>query len=268
MKNSLPIATTLAILISGGAWGDATVTYTVPEGQSGELPNKAFVQDGKVLIKDAGDANTDMIFDPGNSTMYLIDHSTSTYMELNEETIMSFQEQASGMRALVEQQLQGIPPEQRAQMEQMMQNMGINTAAPVERPVPTLEEIGNTNYSGFECSEQRVMEGAQQIATVCLSLGNNLGLSEADYQTLLGMQNFTFRLASQAKELASQMGNSMPNFSGASLDTLIIQGSDESGGSSSSMNISGVEDDELPEGTTSIPGGYSAKDMPGLEDLM
>ena len=168
----------------------------------------------------------------------------------------------------MEQQLQGLPPEQRAQMEQMMQNMGINTAAPVERPVPTLETIGDASFSGFECSERRVMEGDRLIATVCLSKGNNLGLSESDYQTLLGMQNFTFELASKAKDLAAQMGNSMPNFSGAQLDSLIIQGSDNSGSSAGSMNITGIENGTLPAGSTNIPEDYAAQEMPDLGALL
>jgi len=189
-------------------------------------------------------------------------------MPLNEATLMAVQEQASGMRAMMEQQLQGLSPEQHAQMEQMMQSMGTSMAEPAARPVPTLEEIGDTSYSGFDCSEQRVMEGDLQIATVCLSNGNNLGLGDADYQTLLGMQNFSFNLASKAKDLAAQTGNSIPNFSGASLDRLIIQGSDETGGNSGSMNITDIDDGTLPAGTTAIPDGYTPQDIPNLGSLM
>lgn len=268
MKYASLVSVSLVLMTTATAWADATVTYSVPEDQVDALPQQAFVQDGKVLVKNAGDANTDLLFDPANATMYIIDHSSSSYMPLNEATLVAVQEQASGMRAMMEQQLQGLPPEQRAQMEQMMQSMGINIAEAAERPVPTLEEIGDTSYSGFDCSEQRVMEGNLQIATVCLSNGNNLGLSDDDYQTLLGMQNFTFSLASKAKDLAAQMGNSIPNFSGASLDRLIIQGSDESGGSASSMNITGIDDSDLPAGSTAIPGGYTPQDMPSLESLM
>jgi hypothetical protein len=268
MKMLPVIPAILLFLVSVTASADATVTYSVPEDQTEALPQTALVQNGRVLVKNAGDANTDLLFDPANAVMYIVDHSSSSYMALNEQALAAIEQQTSGLRAMMEQQLQGIPPEQRAQMEQMMQNMGINTAPPVERPVPTLETIGDTSYSGFECSERRVMEGTQQIATVCLSKGNNLGLSETDYQTLLGMQNFTFNLASQAKDLAAQMGNSIPNFSGASLDSLIIQGCDDSGSSASSMNITGIQDGALPGGTTNLPEGYSAQQMPDLGSLM
>jgi hypothetical protein len=82
------------------------------------------------------------------------------------------------------------------------------------------------------------------------------------------MQNFTFRLASKAKDLAAQMGNSIPNFSGEDLDDLIIQGSDATGDSASSMNITGIEDGALPEGSTSIPENYTEQAMPSLDSLL
>ena len=182
MKKMLLIPAALTIMTSAPVGADATVTYSVPADQSGGIPQQAFVQDGRVLVKNAGDANTDLVFDPANSTMYVIDHANSSYLQLNEAAIVAIQQQASGLRSMMEQQLQGLPPEQRAQAEKMMQSMGINTAAAVERPAPTLEDIGDTSFSGFECSEKRVMEGEQQIATVCLSKGNNLGLSDSDYQ--------------------------------------------------------------------------------------
>ena len=64
------------------------------------------------------------------------------------------------------------------------------------------------------------------------------------------------------------MGNSIPNFSGANLDNLIIQGSDATGDSASSMNISGIEDGALPDGSTSIPDDYTEQAMPSLDSLM
>ncbi len=268
MKKMLLIPVALTIMTSAPVRADATITYSVPADQSEGIPQQAFVQDGRVLVKNAGNASTDLVFDPANATMYVIDHANASYLQLNEAAIVAVQEQASGLRSMMEQQLQGLPPEQRAQAEKMMQSMGINTAVAVERPAPTLETIGDTSFSGFECSEKRVMEGDQQIATVCLSKGNNLGLSDSDYQALLGMQNFTFRLASKAKDLAAQMGNSIPNFSGEDLDDLIIQGSDATGGSASSMNITGIEDGALPEGSTSIPENYTEQAMPSLDSLL
>ena len=272
MKNFLIIFSSALVLVNSSvSYGDAIISYS-GEGSDQTGSQTAYVQDGRVLIKDAGDANTDIVFEPASATMYVLDHSKKTAMRINEQAIDNFAGQASGMASIIQQQLaaqmQNMSAEEQAQMQELMGGFGLSGMTEQATPsAPTLQQTGNAEYGGIACSVNNVIQDGQIIANVCFSQGNNIGISDEDYQTLVGMQNFTFKMASKAQQFSGMLGGNVPEFGDIETDNLIIQGTNSTG-ESNSMNIEQVSNESIPAGTTALPTGYAETQLPSLSDLM
>ena len=261
----------LLAAVASYSYADAIVTYSDdPDVLVGA--HSAYVQNGRVLIKETENDSTEVIFEAASSTMYVIDHSKKTVMRLTEQVIDGLVSQVGGMASIIQQQLAeqmaNMSAEERAQMEALMGGLGLaDVQAPAKPAAPTLQATGNAEYAGIACTTNNVIQEGGTIAEVCLSKGNNIGVSEADYQALLGMQFFTLKMASKAQQFSGMFGGSMPSFGEIEAGNLIIQGTNLSG-ERSSMNIVGVSDATLPAGTTDLPVGYTEEEIPSLSDLM
>lgn len=272
MKHFLTITSgTLIAIISSVTNADAIISYS-GEGNNQTGSQTAFVQNGRVLIKDAGDANTDIVFEPGSATMYMLDHAKKTTMRIDEQAIDNIAGQASGMASMIQQQLAAqmgnMTAEEQAQMQQLMSGFGLSgMTEPVTPTTPTLQQTGSAEYGGVACSVNNVIQDGQIIANVCFSQGNNIGVSDGDFQTLIGMQNFTFKMASKAQQFSGVLGGNIPSFGNIETNNLIIQGTNSTG-ESNSMNIESVRNESLPAGTTALPSDYTETQLPSLSDLL
>ena len=261
----------LLATIAGYSYADAIITYSDdPDVLVGA--HSAYVQNGRVLIKETENNHTDVIFETASSTMYVVDHSKRTVMRLTEQVIDNLASQVGGVASIIQQQLAeqmaNMSAEERAQMEALMGGLGLaDVQTKAEPAAPTLQATGNAEYAGIACTINSVIQEGGTIAEVCLSKGNNVGVSEADYQALLGMQNFGLKMASKAQQFSGMFGGSMPSLGEIEANNLIIQGTKMSG-ESNSMNIVGVSDESLPAGTTDLPVGYTEEKIPSLSDLM
>ena len=84
MKYFLMITSgTLVAVISNASYADAIISYS-GEGNEQTGSQTTYIEDGKVLIKDAGDANIDIVFEPADATMYIPHHAKKTTMRINE----------------------------------------------------------------------------------------------------------------------------------------------------------------------------------------
>ena len=267
---TVPVIALVITLAPVSVMADAVVLYSGDDGNTDA--RSAFVQNGKVLIKDTDDPNTDIVFQPDINTMFVINHAEQTIMRIDEQAIDQFAEQAGGMASMIQQQIQqqmaGMTDEQKAQMEAMLGGMmpGMNTQPQEPEPV-TLVETGSAQYAGFACTVNQVMRSGNIIGQVCFSMGNNLGLSNGDYQTLVGMQNFTFLMASKADQFSGMLGGNVPSFGNIETNNLIIQGTNAQN-ENNSMNIEAISNEGLPAGTTDLPTGYVEETLPSLSDLM
>ena len=270
MKSLIRYGLFLFVLAPLSVYADAVILYSGDDGDTDA--RTAFVQNGKVLIKDTDDPNTDIVFEPAINTMFVINHAEQTVMRIDEQAIDQFAGQAGGMVSMMQQQIQqqmaGMTDEQKAQMEAMLGGMmqGMN-ATPQEPEPVTLVQTGSAQYAGFACTVNQVMQSGNIIGQVCFSMGNNLGLSAGDYQTLVGMQNFTFLMASKADQFSGMIGGNVPSFGNIQTNNLIIQGTNAQN-ENNSMNIEAISSEGLPAGTTDVPAGYAEESLPSLSDLM
>ncbi|MBT5032088.1 MAG: hypothetical protein HOM55_07305 [Proteobacteria bacterium] len=261
----------LLATVAGYSYADAIITYSDdPDVLVGA--HSAYVQNGRVLIKEANNERTDIIFEAASGTMYVVDHNNRTVMHLTEQVIDNLVGQVGGMASIIQQQLAeqmaNMSADERAQMEALMGGLGLgDMQAKAEPAAPTLQATGNAEYGGIACTINDVIQAGETIAKVCFSKGNNIGVTEADFLALIGMQNFTFKMASKAEQFSGMLGGNIPSFGEMETNNLIIQGTKLTS-ESNSINIIGVSDESLPAGTTALPEGYTEEQLPSLSDLM
>src|SRR5690348_6958767 len=83
---------------------------------SSELKQKMYVQDGSGRFVDP-DGKTSLI---KNDTMYIIDDAEKSYIVLDKATMQQVAQKLQTAMDKMKEQMAKLPPEQRAQMEQMM----------------------------------------------------------------------------------------------------------------------------------------------------
>ena len=139
-------------------------------------------------------ATSSVIFltDGGRNRMITLDKGRNEYMEIDQATMDQMGQAMAGVNAQMEAAMKGMPPEQRAQMEQMMAQMmkgKMAAAAPAVKTVYTSKGRGTVN--GFACTNYDGMKGAEKVAEVCAAQPADLRLAASDFQVFRKMQEFT-----------------------------------------------------------------------------
>ena len=154
-----------------------------------------------------GTAQHILIYRADRQVLYLIDSAAKTYQELTkqqlEQMMSQVGDQMAQMRAMMDEQLKNVPPEQRAMVEQMMKGrMGaMGGAAPpaetVYRKVAVGERAGQwtcDRYEGYRANEK--------VFDVWTTDWQALGLNASDFRVMQ-------ELADLFTSLSSQMGGKL-----------------------------------------------------------
>ena len=86
------------------------------------------------------------------------------------------------LEAMMQQNMQHLPPEQRAKMQEAMQNFRSATTVPPEPVVEVTDERREVN--GIACTVERVSEGGTAVREDCRAPAGDLGLDAADVKRL------------------------------------------------------------------------------------
>ena len=108
------------------------------------------------------------------------------------------------------QQVQMLPPAQRALLEQ---HMGGLLSTPRDYGLPDLDQLhsvarGTRVIAGFHCQLHLLMKAQQPVGDVCLSTAAEAGVSLADFATLMAMMDFMRQAAGMAQELTGGLTES------------------------------------------------------------
>ena len=171
---------------------------------------KVYAQSGMIRMDDvAKSSGEDMSMIFLGQKFIVLSHSDKTYIVMDEAMVSEMGSQMSAAMQQMEAQLAGMPPEQRAMVEQMMQGqmqgmMGGDAAAP---PPPTVKRIGSGEWQGQSCIQYAVYEGGEKKQEICAaSLGDIDGAEEA-LLAFKNMAEFMNKLADAMPEpMASGMG--------------------------------------------------------------
>ena len=135
--------------------------------------------------------NSSMIFltDGGRNRMLVLDKSRNEYMEMDQQTMDQMGSAMQGIAAQMEAAMKGMPPEQRAMMEQMMKGkMPPGAGAAPARA--SYQSKGKGKANGFNCTNFEGTRAGQKIAEVCAADASELKLAASDFEVFRKMQEF------------------------------------------------------------------------------
>ena len=219
-----------------------------------ELAQKMYVQNGLGRFVDAGGRAT-LIKD---GTLYIIDDADKSYIAFDKATMEKLALKINATMAQMKDQLAKLPPEQRAQMEQMMPGMSGEKKWVVE----ALDTGKSDKVDGRACRIWDIKRNGELDDQLCV----------VPYSSLPGKENFQAMFANFAK-VFEEMAKSVPMLSGMMTNEFGAQSKvngfpvrtrayedGKLGNTEHSMSV--WREEAIPATMFTVPAGYKQKQMP------
>lgn len=219
------------------------------------LAQKIYVQNGNGRFVDA-EGRATLI---KNGTFYIIDDKDKTYVMFDKATMEQLAKKIGGAMEKMKAQLAQMPPEQRAQMEQMMPGMA---GGDRKWTVEVIDTGKSDKVDGRACRVWDVKREDKLDDQICV----------VPYSALPGKENFQAMFANFAK-VFEEMAKSVPMMSGMMTSEFSAQAKVngypvrtrgyENGKLGDDERLLKVwREETIPAATFEIPAGYKQKQMP------
>ncbi|PWU01799.1 MAG: hypothetical protein C5B51_22010 [Terriglobia bacterium] len=208
------------ILAAAPLWAGVRMKIDVTDLKTNKTMQQEILLDAaRLRVNIGGEGQQTSVFfltDGGRNRLVMLDRASNEYREMDEQTLNQVSQQVSGAMAQLQAQLQNMPPEQRARIEQMMKGRGmpgLGAPQPAARTTYTVKGSGSVN--GFSCTKYEGARNGEKVADLCAAKPEDLHFTAADFQVFEQMRKF-------ASSLTSSLGN-LPGAS-ASLTSLTDPG--------------------------------------------
>jgi uncharacterized protein DUF4412 len=233
-----------------------TVNHNIATGST-QPKQQIYVQDGSGLFVDP-EGRSSLI---KGDTLYIIDPTEKSYIVMDKATMEQVAKKLSDAVARMKEQMAKLPPEQRAQMEQMMGSAGMGDASK-----PRTVDVANTGKSdkvdGRSCKIWDVTRDGELDEQICV----------VGYSELPGKENFQAVFGKFAK-IFEDMAKSVPMLSGMMANEFsaqakvggfpVRQRSYENGKLASEETlVKSWREEAIPASKFEIPAGYTRKQLP------
>jgi hypothetical protein len=233
------------------------VNHDIP-GNTTALSQKMYVDGGNGRFVDEEGRATII---KGN-TMYIVDDSDQTYIAFDKATMEKLAKQISGAMERMKEQLSKMPPEQRAQIEQMMAKTPGMGGEDQKWVVEAVDTGKSDKVDGRACRVWDVKRNGELDDQLCV----------VPYAQLPGKENFQAVFANFAK-VFEEMAKSVPMLSGVMSNEFSAQAKVNGFPVRSRAYDAGKLGDEeqlvkvwreeaIPAAMFEIPAGYKPKQMP------
>jgi len=232
-----------------------TVRHNLSTGTT-ELSQKMYVQAGSGRFADPG-GNTTVI---KGDTMYVIDDADRSYIVLDKATMQNLAKKVSDMMAKAKEQMAKLPPEQRAQMEQMMG--GADALDGKQRTVEVKDTGKSDKVEGRSCKLWDVTRNGQLDEQICVVAFSALPGKE-NFQELFASFSRVFEeMAQSVPMLAGAMSNEFSALSKVGGYPVRQRAYDERGKLVNEESFVKVwREESIPASMFEIPAGYKQKQM-------
>jgi len=224
-----------------------------------KLAQKIYMQNGVGRFVD-GEGHSTLI---KNSTMYIIDDSDKTYIAFDKATMEQLAQKISVQMEKAKEQLAKLPPEQRAQMEQMMPAL---SGGQQKHTVEAVDTGKSDKVDGRACRIWDIKRNGELDDQICV----------VPYSTLPGKENFQTAFANFAKAF-EEMAKAVPMLSGMMSNEFDAQAKVngfpvrtvgyDNGKLGTEEHVMRVwREEAIPASMLDIPAGYKQKQMPMGEE--
>lgn len=200
-----------------------------------------------------------VIFDGARGVLMMIDDAKKTYTEVTREEADKLGSQMSDMMAQMQQQLQSLPPEQRAQVEAMMKGRTGGAGMP-GAPVKTeYRKAGKGQAGKWACDRYEGFQADKKTSEVCTVDPKVLGFTEADFAVSKQLQEFFGKLVPQMRGQMFAIGNAAEQgFDGVPVRRMMTIA-----GREVTSEITDISRTSFADTSYAAPAGYTKESMMG-----
>ena len=237
------------------------VNHDIP-GNTTELAQKMYVEGGNGRFVDEEGRATII---KGN-TMYIVDDSDQTYIVFDKATMEQLAKQISAAMGRMKEQLAKMPPDQRAQIEQMMAKTPGMGGEEQKWEVEAVDTGKSEKVDGRDCRVWEVKRNGELDDQLCV----------VPFSKLPGKENFQAVFANFAK-VFEEMAKSVPMLAGVMNNEFSAQAkvngfpvrsrayeNDKLGDEEQLVKV--WREEAVPAAMFEIPAGYKPKKMPAPGD--
>ena len=146
-----------------------------------------------------------VIFDGAKQVLDIINPGRKTYNEITQADADKLGAQLSGAMAQMQAQLANMPPEQRAQIQAMMQGRGATGGgAPAK---PEYKRVGTGTVGKWTCDKYEGYTNGQKVSEVCTVDPKAFGFTPADFAVTRQMAEFFGRIMPQMSSRLFAIGS-------------------------------------------------------------
>ena len=153
----------------------------------------------------AGEKQT-VVFDGVKQVLWIINDGRKTYSEMTKADVDRLGGQMSDAMARMQEQLKGLPPEQRAQIEAMMKGRGMPGMAAGQPPKTEYRKTGTDKVGSWTCDKYEGSQNNQKISELCTVEPRTLGFAMADFQVTKQLMEFFQKLVPQGADRMFAVG--------------------------------------------------------------
>ena len=259
------IATLALLLGSASAHADVTMKMKLTEDVGSESPEVsagvAFIAAERMAHRSSDDGETpenDVIFRADRELMWFVDHEDKTYRQIDRAAIEAFAAKMKAAMAKMKEQLAGLPPEQRAVLEQNLPGMMPGAAA---KPAPKVEYRRTSeakSISGFDCTKYERVEDGRVEELLWVAPNAAIGLSAEDQAMFGKMGEFTQKmLSAMGPGMGSGAGDEFAAVAKLGGWPILTQDLDDQGKVEDETLVESITHDKLADSIFEVPAGYT-----------
>ena len=267
MRYRLLIAVGLLCALSARA-GVLIVEKTEHFGRTGlSSTSRVLLDHDRVRVESKGSQNeSTFIYLASTETMYIINSKEGSYMELTRAQIEAMMNQVARMKAMMDEKLKGLPPEQRRMMEKMMKGrMGGAQGPPaktVYRKVGSGETVGQWSCDKYEGYRQN-----EKVSEIWTTDWSDFGIKPEDFAVFRSLAKMFEGLAKQMKIDMYQVGAINPQseheFAGLPVRRIMYR----NGKPYAKHEVLEVTRKDFDDSLFQVPAGLKKKEMPNMGKL-
>jgi hypothetical protein len=226
--------------------GDKTVTHQT-QLEKTRMRSEMDTNGRKVIV----------IFDGAAGVLRSIDEQAKTYTEITKADVERMSAQMSGAMAQMQQQLQNLPPEQRARVEAMMQG-GRGMIGAMAGPPPEYKKVGADTVGKWRCDKYEGTKNGEKASEICTVEPAALGFAAADFEVAKQLGDFFSKMMPPGMDALFRFGAAGPNgFSGIPVRSVSYR----NGAPQTTAEITDITRQNFPESLFIVPPGFQKREM-------
>lgn len=260
IRNSLPLAAALCLAAWPAQAADGVLIVEKTTRGTATQTHQIQIEKDRIRAETTSPAGEKQafVFDGAKQTMWIVNYDRKTFSEMTKADVDRLGGQLSDAMAEMQQQMQSLPPEQRAQVEAMMRGRGGMAGAPGAGPAKTeYKKVGAGTVGKWACDRYEGYQSGQKTVELCTVAPQALGFTAADFEVSRQLQAFFSKLMPQGADEMFRIGTMEDQgFSGVPVRRVSF------GSSPTTTELTDVTRQTFPDSTFAVPSGFKKESSP------